>query len=68
MERLEDLPGHLRERILRLGIPNPERFATVPFPSLGDRTITEALSEPGGEEAVLALLARIAGYLGRASA
>lgn len=62
---LVDLPGPVRERILRLGIPYPERFASVPFPALGNRSIMEVLAERQGEDAVFSLLARIEGYLGR---
>jgi hypothetical protein len=62
---LVDLPGPVRERILRLGIPYPERFASVPFPALGNRSIMDVLAERHGEDAVLSLLARIEGYLGR---
>jgi hypothetical protein len=62
---LEDLPGHVRERILRLGIPSPERFASVPFPALGDRSILEVVEERHGQDEVLSLLSRIEGYLGR---
>ncbi|MGH2674795.1 MAG: hypothetical protein ACRDH1_05215 [Actinomycetota bacterium] len=60
-----DLPGHVRDRIVGLGIPYPERFAAVPFPSLGDRSILEALGERRGEAEVLSLLSRMEGYLGR---
>jgi hypothetical protein len=62
---LADLPGPVRERILRLGVPHPERFASVAFPALGNRSIVEALAERQGEDAVLSLLNRIEGYLGR---
>ena len=64
-QELADLPVPIRDRILRLGVPNPERFATVPFPALGNRSILDALEERHGEDAVLSLLARIEGYLGR---
>lgn len=67
MERqLEDLPGHVRDRILGLGIPDPDRFASVSFPALGDQSIVEAMGQRDGEEAVLSLLERLEGYLGRA--
>jgi hypothetical protein len=62
---LADLPGPVRERILRMGIPHPERFAAVPFPALGNRSIMDVLAEEDGEEAVRTLLTRIEGYLGR---
>jgi hypothetical protein len=62
---LAELPVPIRDRILRLGIPHPERFASVAFPSLGNRSIMDALGERNGEDAVLSLLARIEGYLGR---
>jgi hypothetical protein len=62
---LDDLPGPVRERILGLGIPNPERFAAVPFPALGNRSIVDVLGDRHGQEEVLSLLGRIEGYLGR---
>lgn len=62
---LDDLPGPVRERILRLGIPSPERLAAVPFPALGNRSILDILEERHGQDEVLALLGRIEGYLGR---
>lgn len=62
---MDDLPGPVRERILSLGIPSPERFASVPFPALGDRSILEALGERHGQDEVLSLLSRIEGYLSR---
>jgi hypothetical protein len=65
MHELDDLPGPVRERILKLGIPSPERFASVPFPALGDRSILDVLEERDGQEEVLSLLSRMEGYLGR---
>jgi hypothetical protein len=62
---LDHLPGPVRERILSLGIPCPERFASVPFPALGDRSILDVLEERHGQDEVLSLLGRIEGYLGR---
>lgn len=62
---LDDLPGPVRERILRLGIPCPERFAATPFPALGDRSILDVLEERYGQDEVLSLLSRIESYLGR---
>lgn len=62
---LDDLPGPVRERIMRLGIPCPERFAAVPFPALGNRSIVDVLGDRGGQDEVLSLLGRIEGYLGR---
>ena len=62
---LDDLPGPVRERILTLGIPSPERFASVPFPALGNRSIIDVLEEWDGEDEVLSLLSRIEAYLGR---
>jgi hypothetical protein len=62
---LVDLPGPVRDRILRLGIPHPERFASVPFPALGNRSIMDVLGEGHGDDAVSALLTRIEGYLAR---
>jgi hypothetical protein len=62
---LDDLPGPVRERIMRLGIPNPERFAVVPFPALGNRSIVDVLGDRAGQDEVLSLLGRIEGYLGR---
>jgi hypothetical protein len=65
MHELDNLPGPVRERILKLGIPSPERFASVPFPALGDRSILDVLEERDGQEEVLSLLSRMEGYLGR---
>jgi hypothetical protein len=65
MHELDDLPGPVRERILKLGIPSPERFASVPFPALGDRSILDVLEERDGQQEVLSLLSRMEGYLGR---
>ena len=62
---LDDLPGPVRERIMRLGILNPGRFAVVPFPALGNRSIADVLGDPAGQDEVLSLLGRIEGYLGR---
>ncbi len=62
---LDDLPGPVRERILKLGILCPERFAATPFPALGDRSILEVLEQRHGRDEVLSLLSRIEGYLGR---
>jgi hypothetical protein len=68
MAALDDLPQSLRDRILRLGLPNPEGLATVPFPVLGNRTIAQAATEGRNEDAILSLLDRVERYLGRARA
>jgi hypothetical protein len=68
MAALDDLPRTVRDRILGLGLPNPDGLATVPFPALDDRTIAQAAADDRGEEAILSLLDRVERYLGRARA
>ena len=63
--QLAALPAPVRDRILRLGIPNPERFTSVRFPALGNRSIVDVLAERHDHDEVLSLLRRIEGYLGR---
>jgi hypothetical protein len=68
MAALDDLPRTVRDRILGLGLPNPDGLATVPFPALGNRSIAQAAIDGHGEEAILSLLDRVERYFGRARA
>ncbi len=55
----EDIPNALRQRILKLGLKDIEKWIHSKLPALDQRSIMEILNVPGGEERVRLMLDQI---------
>jgi hypothetical protein len=57
----DDLPNHIKSRILRLEQPKVQEWVLAKIPALGGRSIIEVMNEGGGEEVVRDYLGRTEG-------
>lgn len=57
----DDLPNHIKSRILRLEQPMVQDWVLTKIPALGGRSIIEVMNTEGGEEVVRDYLAKTEG-------
>jgi uncharacterized protein (DUF2384 family) len=57
----DDLPNHIKSRILRLEQPEVQEWVLAKIPALGGRSIIEVMNEERGEAVVRDYLARTEG-------
>jgi hypothetical protein len=63
-EEFAALPNDLQEKIISLGEPDPERFATRPIPALGGESIVALHKQDGGDARIRQFLVNVMGKFG----
>ena len=59
----DDLPNHVRLKVVRWREPDPERWVVQAIPALHGRSIIETMNLPDGERMVLEFLRDLQGML-----